>query len=89
MFYVYVLKSYEIEWYYVGLTANIENRVLRHNRGREKATKHYRPFTLVFAQEFENRASARNIEKYLKISSNKESLIGLIAGVVKLVDTQS
>ena len=89
MFYVYIIKSLVKAWYYIGLTGNIDQRLSRHNNGRERTTKYYLPFELVFVQECEDRLIARDLEKYLKIRSNKESLLYLIAEVVKLVDTQS
>ena len=89
MFYVYVLKSTRYNWYYVGLTIDIGQRLFRHETGREKTTRFYKPFQVIFVQECNTRNDARDLEKYLKIRSNKENLLTMIAEVVKLVDTQS
>jgi putative endonuclease len=58
----------------VGLTANLENRFLRHNFGYEKTTKPYAPFILIFTDECEDRITARSREKYFKTSSGKRKL---------------
>ena len=43
MFYIYAISSLSRPYIYVGLTQNVENRVARHNSGRERKTK---PFPL-------------------------------------------
>jgi putative endonuclease len=72
---VYILKSTNYNWFYVGLTSDLGERFERHNGGRERTTRHYRPFSLVHKREFNNRKDAREYEKYLKIRSNKEKLL--------------
>ena len=76
--YVYILKSVIKTWNYVGITKNIEDRIERHNSGRTKSSKPYRPFELLFAQEVGDYKEARLLEKFLKIKFNKEALLDLI-----------
>ncbi|MBI2405712.1 GIY-YIG nuclease family protein [Candidatus Microgenomates bacterium] len=83
MFYVYLLRSKIKNWVYVGMTGDLNERVKRHNLGREKTTRSYRPFELIFVQEFNERETGRDLEKFLKVRWNKEGLLSLIAGVVK------
>jgi putative endonuclease len=71
---VYALKSVFRKYIYVGLSTNVPKRVQRHEEGRERTTKPYRPFELVLVEEFETRAAAREREKYLKSGSGKEFL---------------
>ena len=59
---------------YVGLTANVENRISRHNKGYEKTTRPYAPFRLINSKEFHSRKEARAYEKYLKSGIGKEKL---------------
>ncbi|WP_211117077.1 GIY-YIG nuclease family protein [Ignavibacterium album] len=59
---------------YVGMTANIDDRMRRHNTGYERTTRSYRPFELIYLEEFENRQEARVKEKYLKSGVGKELL---------------
>ncbi len=62
-------------WFYVGMTTDVNDRIKRHNIGREKATKPYKPFDLIYKKQFDTREAARDHEKYLKIHSNKEKLL--------------
>lgn len=74
MYYVYAISSLEHNYIYVGLTQNIENRIKRHNDGRERTTKFYRPFILIYSEVCETRAEARKREKYWKSGVGKEKL---------------
>ncbi|PJA39541.1 endonuclease [candidate division WWE3 bacterium CG_4_9_14_3_um_filter_39_7] len=72
---MYIIKSTLRNWYYVGMTQNLENRLKRHNSGWEKTTRSYRPFDMIYCKIFETRADARDYEKWLKVRSNKERVI--------------
>ena len=74
MYFVYAISSKEHNYIYVGLTENITLRVKRHNDGRERTTKFYRPFELIYSEECENRPEARIREKYWKSGIGKEKL---------------
>ncbi len=74
MFYVYALSSLNHNYIYVGLTENIEKRKERHNEGRERTTKFYRPFVLIYTEVCETRPEARIREKYWKSGVGKEKL---------------
>ena len=64
--YVYVLKSINHNRRYVGMTIHPEERLLEHNGGHTKSTKGYRPWTLVYKEEFDTLQEARNREIFLK-----------------------
>ena len=72
---VYVIKSNLKNWYYVGMTSDLEKRIKQHNNRQSRATKAYAPFTLIFTKEFSDRISTRDYEIFLKVRSNKEKLI--------------
>ncbi len=72
MYFVYVLKSVDNWRFYVGMTANVQNRIGEHNKGYTKSTKGYRPWELFFFEEYETRDLARQREKYLKSGIGKE-----------------
>lgn len=72
MFLVYVLRSSQRLYFYVGLTNNLERRYLQHQNGRVRSTKAYRPFQLVHKESFNTRQEARSREKYLKSGIGKE-----------------
>jgi len=73
---VYVLSSTTKNYLYVGLTHDLDHRIFRHNAGREKTTRSYRPFRLIHKETFRDRPSARIREKYLKSGTGKEFLKG-------------
>jgi len=77
MFYVYALSSIKHNYIYVGLTHNLDNRIKRHNDGRERTTRFYKPFELIFSEECNSRIEARIREKYWKSGIGKEKLRSL------------
>ena len=56
------------------MTNNLERRLNEHNNGENRSTKAYKPFELVYFEEFKTRMEARNKEKYLKSGIGKEFL---------------
>ncbi|MDP4666351.1 MAG: GIY-YIG nuclease family protein [Flavobacteriaceae bacterium] len=74
MHYVYAISSLNHNYIYVGLTIDLAKRVKRHNDGREKTTRFYRPFELIFSEICETRIEARLREKYWKSGIGKEKL---------------
>jgi putative endonuclease len=77
-FHVYILESDTDKSLYIGQTSNIEERLLRHNQGRSKYTKAKRPWTLLYSETFDTRASAAKREKELKSFHRKDLLFNLI-----------
>ena len=73
-YYVYALASNDHDWIYVGMTENVSRRLDEHQKGYEKTTKPYRPFTLIYTEECSDRLTARQIEKYWKGASGKRKL---------------
>ena len=64
---------------YMGSTNNIEERIKRHNAGRNKFTKNKGPWKLLFSKSFLTRSEAIQLELELKKWKNKKRvLIGLI-----------
>ena len=72
MVFVYVLKSIHHYRFYVGMSVDVEKRLRQHNAGRTKSTKGYRPWLLLFTEQFSTRFEARQREKYLKSGVGKE-----------------
>jgi len=56
----------------------LDERLNRHNKGWDKTTSSYAPFRLLYEESFDDRASARIKEKYLKSGVGKEFLKSLI-----------
>jgi len=74
MYYVYAISSLGRNYVYVGLTDSVERRFNEHNTGKNKTTKPYLPFLLIFQQECSTRADARKLEIYYKSGIGKEKL---------------
>ena len=74
MFYVYAISSLVKNYIYVGMTSNLDDRLERHFNGREKTTRAYRPFELIYTEDLETRLEARKREKYWKSGVGKEQL---------------
>ena len=69
MWYVYVIKSIEKEFTYIGSTNDLNRRFSEHNNGDNQSTKHYRPFRLVLTITLETERKARELEHYFKTGS--------------------
>ncbi len=74
---IYALKSLVKNYIYVGMTQNLDERIKRHNSGRERTTKPYSPFELIYTEEFQTRIEARKREKYFKSGVGKSFLKNL------------
>ena len=65
-YYVYILKSLVTDKFYVGSTQDLEARLIRHNEGRSKFTKPFRPWKIVHTERFETRSEATKRERTIK-----------------------
>ena len=74
MFYVYVLESTQFNKRYIGLSSTPNKRLAEHNQGKTKSTKAFRPWQLVYQEVFQDRATARQREKYFKSGAGREYL---------------
>ena len=74
MVYVYAISSLIKNYIYVGMTKDVEARLVRHNKGREKTTKPYAPFRLIYTEVCANLVKARVREKYWKSGIGKQKL---------------
>ena len=70
MEYIYILKCAD-NTYYTGHTADLEDRIKRHNRGENTYTKPRRPVVLVTYLAFSDKYKTVYFEKYLKSGSGK------------------
>ena len=70
MQYVYLLKCND-GTVYTGCTNNIENRLLRHQKGQVQYTSSRLPVELITYIAFSDKYKAFEFEKYLKTGSGK------------------
>lgn len=73
-FYVYILKSKNKDFVYVGFTANLKRRYFEHNNREEISTKHYAPLDLIFYEAYRNEKDAKRREGYFKTTKGKTTL---------------
>ena len=71
MWFVYVLKSINHPFLYVGMTHDLERRMASHNSGMNQSTKHYAPFSLETYIAVKTEKKAKELEKYFKAGSGK------------------
>ncbi len=75
MFFVYILKSEIKNWYYVGSTNRLEERLKEHNLGYVRSTKAFSPLKIVYIKQFDNEKDARNYEHKIKDCRKEKELI--------------
>jgi len=71
MYSVYVIYSKIFDRIYIGMTKNIQNRLLEHNAGQNKSTKAFLPWEMIHFENLETRMLARQKELKLKSSSGR------------------
>ena len=74
MWYVYVIKSKEHPFLYIGMTQDVETRLKEHNNGETQSTKAHRPYELKTYITMPTSDKARKLEKYFKSGSGKTIL---------------
>lgn len=78
MFKVYIIYSAFLDRYYVGSTANIEDRIFRHKNSGSKSTKSASDWELVYSEEFDTRSEAVMREREIKGKKSRKYLEALI-----------
>ncbi len=79
MFTVYVLYSVVHNKIYIGFTSNLSQRLLSHNElGTKGYTLKYRPWELLFKEEFPTKKEALKREKALKSGKGREYIWNII-----------
>jgi putative endonuclease len=70
MYYIYLLKSKKDNKLYIGLTTDLKKRIIEHNQGFTRSTKHRRPFVLIYYEAYSSLKDAKIREKRLKNFKN-------------------
>ena len=79
MFTVYALYSESYDKIYIGMTSNMDERFKSHNELAKKGwTMHYRPWIIVYREEFEEKSAALKREKQLKSSGGRNFIRSLV-----------
>ncbi len=72
--YVSVLMSKKEGNWYIGSTKNMQKRILSHNAGKNRSTKHGIPWGIIYCEIGLKRNDARAREKYLKSGQGRRYL---------------
>ncbi len=73
MFTVYILYSPQYKKSYVGFTSDLQARLLSHNQLAHKGwTLKFRPWTLIYVEEFSLKKDAMAREKWLKTGIGRD-----------------
>ena len=74
MYYVYFLLSSINNDLYIGSTENLEVRLKRHNNGKIRSTKAYKPWKLLRYKTYPTRSEAVRMERFYKTHQQKDLL---------------
>jgi putative endonuclease len=74
MYFAYGISSLVRDYIYAGMTKDVPIRFKQHQKGKNRSTRAYRPFQLIYVEQFETRMEARKKEKFLKSGMGKEFL---------------
>ncbi len=79
MYTVYALYSEQFNKIYIGQTENIERRMFEHNNGLLSIySKRYKPWKVVYTEEYPTRAEAMKRERQLKSQKGREFIWKII-----------
>jgi putative endonuclease len=74
MWYAYALRSLKDGGLYIGMSSDVERRVMEHNRGYNRSTSSRKPFEMFYWEECGTREKAREREKFFKSGKGRELL---------------
>jgi putative endonuclease len=75
---VYILRSISFDRFYIGKTSDINERLKRHNAGREKSTKPYLPWQIIYLSEALSGSEASVLERKLKNLKSRKRVLHFI-----------
>ena len=79
-YFLYILKSKSIDKYYVGISQNPKLRLEYHNTIERGFTSRYRPWEIVYKQEFNSKKEASAIEQKIKAWKSKRMIERIVNG---------
>ena len=74
MFVVYILYSHSLKKFYTGFTADLEQRMVFHNQGKNAYSKKGIPWLVVASFTCDDKSSAMMLEKQIKKNGAKRYL---------------
>mgnify|MGYP005876309443 FL=1 len=83
---LYILSSQTKHTYYIGSSEEPDRRLTYHNNESKGYTKRYRPWKIVYRQEFANKSQALRAERKVKNWKSKKMIAYLISGHIDIFD---
>ena len=82
---MYIIQSRKNNRYYVGSTKNVQNRLIEHNAGKTRSTRHYIPWKVVFYKSYGNLNKAGKVERKIKKAKSRKIIEMIIRdGSIKM-----
>ena len=72
MFTTYVLRSENNGSLYIGYTVDLDRRIIEHNTSQSGYTRNYKPWELVYFEEFGSKSEAIKRERFFKTGKGRE-----------------
>ena len=80
-FIVYIIYSESIDSYYIGQTANLQERLYRHCNSGSKSTKKAKDWKLVYKEVYNSRSESVRREREIKNKKSRKYIEQLISSV--------
>lgn len=78
-----VVLSLKDNKFYIGYTANIDQRINQHINGEVSSTKERRPLKLIYYETYFNKFDALKRERYFKTTKGKAVLRNMLKNSLK------
>ena len=78
MYFFYILYSDSTKCFYVGYTAALEARLIKHNSKHKGFTNRTRDWRIVYSEQFETKKEAMTREKQIKLWKSRKRLEALV-----------
>ena len=82
--FLYILKSKSADKFYIGISQNPERRLEYHNTLEKGFTSRYRPWVIVFTQEFNSKSNALKVERKIKNWKSRIMTQRVVNGEIKI-----
>ena len=78
MVYLYILQSQTTGRYYIGVSHDLNRRIIEHNQGQTPSTRNRGPWELVYTEDYSTNSEALARERQLKSWKSHQAITDLI-----------
>ena len=76
---VYILLNKSRTRTYTGVAVDVEERLKRHNDGQVPASRHYRPYEIIYIEPYLTLKEARQRERFYKSTTGRRKIREIIS----------